>query len=147
MYWRRSSGSSRRRLRRRRTSFLRRRCWRSGMAPDRCLEGRVAIVTGAAGRLGPTWCRALAEAGARVVGIDLVEADGVRAADVTDRAALDRIADEVEREHGTPEILVNGAGIDQPPDAAAMTRHVEDVSLDDFRRTLDVNLAGTFAAT
>lgn len=116
------------------------------MAPDRCLEGRVAIVTGASGRLGPAWCSALAEAGALVVGIDLVEAEGVRAADVTDRAALDRIADDVAREHGIPEILVNGAGIDQPPDAAATTRVIEDVSLDDFKRTVDVNLAGTFAA-
>jgi NAD(P)-dependent dehydrogenase (short-subunit alcohol dehydrogenase family) len=116
------------------------------MAPDRPLEGRIAIVTGASGRLGPAWSRALADAGATVVGIDLREAEGVRAADVTDRAALDRIADDVVRELGVPEILVNGAGIDQPPDAAALTRRIEDVPLDDFRRTLDVNLAGTFAA-
>ncbi|HET7647682.1 MAG TPA: SDR family oxidoreductase [Gaiellaceae bacterium] len=117
------------------------------MAPDAILEGRIAIVTGAAGRLGPTWCQALADAGATVVGVDLAEADGVRAADVTDRDALDAVAADVERQLGTPEILVNGAGIDQPPDAAATTRRIEDVPLDEFRRTVDVNLAGTFAAT
>ncbi len=46
-----------------------------------------------------------------------------------------------------PSVLVNNAGIDQPPDAASFTYRVEDVPLDDFRRTLDVNLAGAFNAT
>ena len=43
---------------------------------------------------------------------------------------------------GVPSVLVNGAGIDQPPDAAARTFAIEDVPADAFRQTLDVNLVG-----
>ncbi len=44
-----------------------------------------------------------------------------------------------------PHVLVNNAGIDQPPGPAATWR-LEDIPLDVFRRTTDVNLAGAFAA-
>jgi len=43
------------------------------------LDGRVAIVTGALGKLGPVWTSALADAGATVVGIDLQEGADERA--------------------------------------------------------------------
>jgi NAD(P)-dependent dehydrogenase (short-subunit alcohol dehydrogenase family) len=120
------------------------------MATDGPLAGRVVVVTGALGRLGPVWVRALDEAGAEVVGVDVREGellDGrvpVHAADVTDRGALERVRDALP---ATPAGLVNNAGIDQPPDAAARTFRIEDVPLDDFRSTVDVNLAGTFNAT
>ena len=117
------------------------------MTAERPLEGQLAIVTGALGNLGPVWTRGLADAGARVVGIDVRDgdlADGdLETADVTDRAALDAVAER----HGAPAVLVNNAGIDQPPAAAARTFLIEDVPTDDFRRTLDVNLVGTFTAT
>src|SRR5207247_2669810 len=71
----------------------------------------------------------------------------VEPADVTDRGALEQVRARLEREAGPPAILVNNAGIDQPPDAAARTYAIEDVPLEDFRSTLDVNLAGTFNAT
>jgi NAD(P)-dependent dehydrogenase (short-subunit alcohol dehydrogenase family) len=119
------------------------------LSPDLRLDGRVAVVTGALGKLGPVWTAALAEAGATVVGIDLVAGGDTRIeqADVTDRAALDRVRARLGDEGlETPSVLVNNAGIDQPPKAAATTYAVEDVPLDDFRRTLDVNLAGTFNA-
>jgi len=44
-------------------------------------------------------------------------------------------------------VLVNNAGIDQPPSGDAGGVAIEDVSLDDFRRVLEVNLAGTFLVT
>ena len=125
------------------------------MPPDLPLTDTVALVTGVGGRLGPVWSAALAGAGATVVGVDLPGAPepppaaGVTAvehADVTDAEGLRAVAARVARDHGVPGVLVNGAGIDQPPDSAARTQTVEDVSLDDFRRTLDVNLAGTFNA-
>lgn len=116
------------------------------------LDGRLAVVTGAGGRLGPAWCSALAEAGATVVGLDLVArplGESVRAlqADVTDRASLRTALGEVTSELGVPTVLVNGAGIDQPPDAAARTYAVEDIPVEDFRATLEVNLVGAFQTT
>jgi NAD(P)-dependent dehydrogenase (short-subunit alcohol dehydrogenase family) len=117
------------------------------VGPEFRLDGRVAIVTGSLGKLGPIWTSALADAGATVVGIDLLDGADERA-DVTDREALERIRAGVE-ERGleTPSILVNNAGIDQPPEASARTYAIEDVPLDDFRRTVDVNLLGAFNAT
>jgi NAD(P)-dependent dehydrogenase (short-subunit alcohol dehydrogenase family) len=106
------------------------------------LAGAVAVVTGASGNLGPVWTAALREAGATVVGIDLSPADGVEVADVTDRAALEAALDRIAAAHGVPSVLVNNAGIDQPPDPAAGAETPEA-----FRRTLEVNVAGTFLAT
>jgi NAD(P)-dependent dehydrogenase (short-subunit alcohol dehydrogenase family) len=112
------------------------------------LSGRLALVTGAHGKLGPVWIAALAGAGARVIGIDVrageVEgAESVEVADVTDRRALIALRERV----GAPDVLVNNAGIDQPPSGDAVPVAIEDVPYDDFRRVLDVNLAGTFLVT
>jgi NAD(P)-dependent dehydrogenase (short-subunit alcohol dehydrogenase family) len=110
------------------------------------LAGAVAVVTGASGRLGPVWIEALADAGATVVGLDLQEADGVLAADVTDRPALDVALRRIEAEHGTPTVLVNNAGIDQPP-GPTVTYRLEEIPLEVFGRVLDVNLLGAFQAS
>jgi NAD(P)-dependent dehydrogenase (short-subunit alcohol dehydrogenase family) len=114
------------------------------------LTGQVAVVTGAAGRLGPVWAAALEQAGARVIGIDLAEGrlagNPIEVADVTDRAAMNAARDAITARHGVPSILVNNAGIDQPPDAGASRYRIEDVPLEAFMRTTDVNLAGTFNA-
>lgn len=118
------------------------------MATDRPLAGQVAVVTGALGKLGPTWVAALADAGATVVGLDIAggaDAD-VEQADVTDRPSVEAARERITARLGAPSVLVNAAGIDQPPDAAATTWLVEDVAADDFRRTVDVNLTGAFIA-
>jgi NAD(P)-dependent dehydrogenase (short-subunit alcohol dehydrogenase family) len=112
------------------------------------LSGRLALVTGALGKLGPVWVGALAGAGARVIGVDVrageVEgAEEVERADVTDRDSLLALRERV----GTPDVLVNNAGIDQPPSADGGSAAIEDVPYEDFLRVLDVNLAGTFLAT
>jgi NAD(P)-dependent dehydrogenase (short-subunit alcohol dehydrogenase family) len=111
--------------------------------PTEPLAGQVAVVTGASGRLGPLWWNALAEAGATVVGIDLEAGDEIEAADVTDRSALEAARERIAARVGAPAILVNNAGIDQPPDPDAAGEE----TLEAFQRTLGVNLAGTFNAT
>jgi NAD(P)-dependent dehydrogenase (short-subunit alcohol dehydrogenase family) len=122
------------------------------MKPDWGLEGKVAVVTGAAGRLGPVWAATLRDAGATVVGLD-IQGDSselgfeVESADITSRESVAEAASRIQSEAGPVDVLVNNAGIDQPPDAAATTFAIEDVPLDDFRQTLDVNLVGTFNAT
>jgi NAD(P)-dependent dehydrogenase (short-subunit alcohol dehydrogenase family) len=112
------------------------------MATEPELAGAVAVVTGASGNLGPVWIAALREAGATVVGVDLAPGDGVEVADVTDRTALEAARDRIAAAHGVPSVLVNNAGIDQPPEPSAGAETPEA-----FLRTLEVNLAGTFLAT
>lgn len=112
------------------------------------LDGRLAIVTGALGKLGPVWIGALADAGARVIGIDVrpgdvVGAESVEVVDVTDRQALLDLGARV----GAPHVLVNNAGIDQPPTHTGSSFAIEDVPFVDFLRVLEVNLAGTFLVT
>jgi NAD(P)-dependent dehydrogenase (short-subunit alcohol dehydrogenase family) len=125
------------------------------------LDGRVAIVTGACGRLGPVWAEALLDAGASVLGLDLggVPTDPLDAlakrhpdrvattpADITDRASVEAALAACVDRFGAPSILVNNAGIDQPPAATGSSR-LEDIALDDVRRVLDVNVVGAFTAT
>jgi NAD(P)-dependent dehydrogenase (short-subunit alcohol dehydrogenase family) len=122
------------------------------MAPDRELDGQVAIVTGAAGRLGRAFVAGFAGAGITAVGLDLVAPEDdpgfhLETADITDRGSMTEASQRIEREVGPVAVLVNNAGIDQPPDAAAQTYAIEDVPLEDFGQTVDVNLVGTFNAT
>jgi NAD(P)-dependent dehydrogenase (short-subunit alcohol dehydrogenase family) len=124
------------------------------------LANQTAVVTGAGGRLGPVWIEALLEAGARVAALDLpgaaasarfdeVAGGAGRAlqrfdCDVTDRASIEEAAAAVATAMGEPSVLVNNAGIDQPPDSPAGRHHLHDLPIETFRRMLDVNLAGTF---
>jgi NAD(P)-dependent dehydrogenase (short-subunit alcohol dehydrogenase family) len=126
------------------------------------LDGRLAVVTGAFGRLGPVWCGALLDAGATVVGVDLPgvspsaayaelqRAAGRRlhtlAADVLDRPSLEAVRDHCEAEGGIPWVLVNNAGIDQPP-GPATTYRLDEIPLEVFRDVVAVNLLGAFQAS
>lgn len=126
------------------------------------LSGRVAVVTGALGRLGPVWCRALSDAGARVHATDLAGAVRSEAfdalardcpervwfgpADVLDRGSLERALSACEERFGPPDILVNNAGIDQPPEAGAARHRIEDIPDHVWQRVLGVNVVGAFQA-
>ena len=127
----------------------------------RPLDGRVAVVTGAYGRLGPVWCGALLDAGATVIALDLATAslsapfralqqtagDRLRSAtaDVLDRASLVAVRERCEADGQVPSVLVNNAGIDQPP-GPTVTYRLEEIPLEVFGRVLDVNLLGAFQA-
>ena len=131
-----------------------------GIDPYR-LDGQVAVVTGAAGRLGPVWLGCLLAAGARVVALDLERVPVSEAlqtllddapndslllhADVLDRTSLERARETAAARFGVPSVLVNNAGIDQPPSASgAVSYRMEDVPLDAVRLILEVNTLGTF---
>ena len=127
------------------------------------LDNRIAVVTGACGKLGPVWAEALLEAGARVAALDLAGApaspafeslasrDGDRLrrfdCDVTDRRSIEAAAGRVAGEMGPPVVLVNNAGVDQPPDSGGNRSRIEDLPIEQFRRMIEVNLMGTFQVT
>ncbi len=134
------------------------------MAPLFSLDGEVAIVTGARGKLGPIWIEALLEAGATVAALDLPGAVSSPAftalatgpcasrlhscdCDVTSRESIVRARDTIVADVGVPSVLVNNAGIDQPPDSATSRFRIEDLPVDLVRRMIDVNLIGTLQVT
>ena len=130
------------------------------MTPRFRLDTQVAVVTGACGKLGPVWIDALVEAGARVAALDLPGASPsalfeelIRRVgpdvqrfdcDITSRASIEAAAAAVAGRMGPPTILVNNAGIDQPPDSPATRHHLHALPPETFRRMVDVNLVGTF---
>ena len=111
------------------------------------LDGRTAVVTGAAGTLGLAVARTLLEDGARValVDIDALRLDSLvrflRGAmlavpcDVRDASAVQRACHEVEQKLGPVDILVNQANV------RAGERH-ESLSEDAVRRSLATNVEG-----
>jgi NAD(P)-dependent dehydrogenase (short-subunit alcohol dehydrogenase family) len=127
------------------------------------LDHQVAVVTGACGKLGPVWTEALLDAGARVAALDLpgarpsetFEALTRRAGnrltivecDITSRTSIADASSRVVAEMGEPSVLVNNAGVDQPPDSAGTRSGIEDLPLEQFRRMVEVNLLGTFQMT
>ena len=101
------------------------------------LEGGVAVVTGAGSGIGRAVVALLERSGSTVRVVDLA---GDEQIDVTDRAALDRVADEVATAHGGLDVLVNAAGVLTPNLPA------EQLPADDFRRAYEVNVVGTVNA-
>ncbi|MGE8612870.1 MAG: glucose 1-dehydrogenase [Achromobacter veterisilvae] len=120
------------------------------------LQGRVALVTGASSGIGRAIAIALAEAGARVVVNHRAGGDSqaraavvvediqrlgghavAAAADISREAEVDHLFEQAARHFGRLDILVNNAGIEHPSPIADMT-------LDDWRRVIDVNLTGHF---
>ena len=125
------------------------------------LDGRIAVVTGALGNLGPVWTEALLEVGATVVGLDLPDAKPNVAfaklqsvygesrvtligASVADRAALTAARDRVTASFGVPHVLVNNAGIDQPPSPSGGGYRLDEIPLEINRRIFEVNTLGLF---
>ncbi|MFI5317921.1 MAG: SDR family NAD(P)-dependent oxidoreductase [Myxococcota bacterium] len=104
------------------------------------LEGKVALVTGAASGIGRACAERFARDGATVIGADVQSgAGGARSAllDVRDEAAIAALVAEIAREHGHLDAVVNAAGV-----AGGGPVHSLDATAWD--RVLDVNLKGTF---
>jgi NAD(P)-dependent dehydrogenase (short-subunit alcohol dehydrogenase family) len=114
------------------------------------LDGRVAVVTGGMGQLGAVYTTGLVERGMRVAVFDTASGnvpEGARAftIDITDRAALEAAAGEVEAEWGVPHLLVNNAALDSPPDAPAEeVGPFESYPESSFDEVMDVNVKGSF---
>ena len=118
------------------------------------LEGKVALITGAAGGIGSAIARRFAGEGARVAAADLSQEALARqfgrayseeqvlpvVLDVTSEDSASRAIAEIDRRFGRIDILINNAGI-YPPQA------FEQMTLADWRRVMAVNLDGVFIVT
>jgi NAD(P)-dependent dehydrogenase (short-subunit alcohol dehydrogenase family) len=116
------------------------------------LRDVAAIVTGGASGLGAATARALAAQGARVTIFDLSEAPGRQLAgelgghfvsvNVADDANVAAAVAEAEKRHGIARVLVNCAGIALA--IKTVGRENQPHPLDAFRKTIEINLIGTF---
>jgi 3alpha(or 20beta)-hydroxysteroid dehydrogenase len=113
------------------------------------LDGKVVMITGGAGGMGAAESRLFAAEGAQVVIADVRVPEGEALAaeigdaamfallDVSDPAAWQRTVDDALARFGHVCGLVNNAGI-------LITAPIRDLSLDDYRRTVEINQIGTW---
>jgi NAD(P)-dependent dehydrogenase (short-subunit alcohol dehydrogenase family) len=121
------------------------------------LDGKVAIVTGAAGQLGGEYVKTLLEAGASVAAVDInfnnpksmlnnLESPRLLKVemDITNRSSIESGLGTITEQLGNPNILVNNAAIDAPPNASEQeTGPFETYPESSWQAMVDVNLTGT----
>jgi NAD(P)-dependent dehydrogenase (short-subunit alcohol dehydrogenase family) len=106
------------------------------------LEGKVCVITGAAGGIGAATAETFAREGATVVGVDLDDSapgDLALAVDVVDENAVRDMYAHVHDEFGGIDVLFNNAGISPDDDTSVL-----DTSLEAWQRVQDVNLKSVF---
>jgi NAD(P)-dependent dehydrogenase (short-subunit alcohol dehydrogenase family) len=113
------------------------------------LEGKVAVITGAASGIGREAARRFAAEGARVCVADVADDAGREAAeeigglyvhaDVADEGDVRRLYREVVESFGSLDVLFNNAGISPPDDSSIL-----ETGLDAYQKVQDVNLKSVF---
>jgi NAD(P)-dependent dehydrogenase (short-subunit alcohol dehydrogenase family) len=120
------------------------------------VSGKVALITGGASGLGGATVKALHDAGASVVILDLPSSEGeVRAkelgerarfaaADVTNETEVGAAVELAAKDFGGLHVLVNCAGVGWP--GRVLTREGKATDLERFEAVVRINLIGTFNA-
>jgi NAD(P)-dependent dehydrogenase (short-subunit alcohol dehydrogenase family) len=116
------------------------------------LEGKVAVVTGAAQGIGNAIAKGLAAEGARIVVVDLNRAEEAAqeleggiglTVDVADETQVERMAQEVVERCGSIDVLVNNAGLY----ASLQMRPFTEIPVVEWRQVMDVNVLSMFLTT
>jgi len=116
------------------------------------LDGKVAVVTGAAQGIGNAIAKGLAAEGARIVVVDLNRAEAAAqefeggiglTVDVADEAQVERMAQEVVDRCGSIDVLVNNAGLY----ASLQMRPFTEIPVEEWRQVMDVNVLSMFLTT
>ena len=107
------------------------------------LDGKVCVITGAAGGIGAATAALFRSEGASVVGADLRDdfegCDLALACDVADEEAVRAMYARVRSEFGRVDVLFNNAGISPDDDVSVL-----DTTLEAWQRVQDVNLRSVF---
>lgn len=121
------------------------------------LSGEVAVVIGATGALGGALAEGLGEAGAKVAvlgrnadrgqaRVQRIQSAGGQAAffaaDAVNKESLHQARLEIEKALGSPSILVNAAGGNDPKVTVTAERAFEQIALADWQANFDLNLVG-----
>ena len=116
------------------------------------LKGRTAVITGGSRGLGEAMAKALVGEGAQIALVardrarlervrdDITVSGGVAelfVADVTRENEVAKLADDIKARFGSPQILINSAGIN-------LRKSLVDFTLEEFRSVLDASLISTF---
>lgn len=121
------------------------------------LSNKVVVVTGAAGQLGGEYVKTLLDYGASVVALDIwfenpkskinsIKSDKLKRikTDITDKQSLNNALTDIISTFGSPNVLINNAAIDAPPNAdLEETGAFETYSINSWDKTVEVNLKGT----
>ncbi len=126
---------------------------------EQLLQGRVALVTGAASGIGRATVQALSDVGASIAAVDrdleglghtAAEVDSGRpavmpfCADLQDRDAITSLVDDVLRRLGRIDVLVNSAGVSGVP---GESQHVAEMADATFDIVMSINLRAPFTLT
>ena len=106
------------------------------------LEGKVCVITGAAGGIGAATAEVFEREGARVVGVDQREhsvGELALTADVADEPSVEALFARARAELGRIDVLFNNAGISPPEDASVL-----DTSVEAWERVQTANLRSVF---
>lgn len=116
------------------------------------IESQSALVTGGGSGLGAAVARELARQGARVAVLDVNEDNAQAVArdigglalsgDIADTSSVEAALDAIEPRHGVPRIVMNIAGVGGA--RRVLGKDGSAAPLEDFERTLRVNLVGTY---
>src|SRR5687768_15371256 len=109
------------------------------------LSGKVILLTGAAGFLGGYFTKALRDAGATVITSDIAGEVDLKL-DVTDQSSVDAAFEQVLREHGKVDVVINNAAINPKFDVDAAKNTLKFVNYPEeaMRQSVEVNLLGAW---